>query len=95
MEIVAEGSPSGASAVERAVKSILHMYAACSLVTKQDADQCAYSASINQTFDGQVYLPGFFDDYNGPLVEHCYTNALALDYTGERDPSDDYGLSIH
>jgi hypothetical protein len=58
----------------------------------EDADQCVFSASINQTVDGQVYLQGSFDDYNGPLVEHCYTNPLALDYTGECPPSDESRL---
>jgi hypothetical protein len=91
MEVVADGSLSGASAVERAIKSILTEHGACSLAM-EDADQCVFSASINQTVDGQVHLRGFFDDYNGPLVEHCYTNALALDYTGERHSSCDSRL---
>jgi hypothetical protein len=92
MEVVAEGSLSGASAAEKAVKSMLRSYGGCSMAIMEDADQCVFSVSINQTVDGQVYLQGSFDDYNGPLVEHCYTNPLGLDYTGERHPFDESRL---
>ena len=85
IEVVAQGSLSAVSAVEKAVKSILREHGGESTtVIIEDADQCVFSASINQTVDGQVYLQGWFDDYKRPLVEHCYTNSLALDYTGER-----------
>ena len=80
--VVAEGTLSGARALETAVMSVVSAHDGCSLATV-DTDQCVFLISINQTVDGRVYLRGFFEDYNRPVVEHCHTNPLALDYTGK------------
>ena len=86
LKIVAEGTHSGASAMPAAIVSILSAYGGCTLPTTGDVEQCVLTVeSINQTVNGQVHLRGFVEDYNRPLVEHCYTNAFALDYTGNMD----------
>ena len=77
VDIVAEGTQSGGSALQNAIASILSSYSV-------DTDHSVFQvAAINQTVEASVQLPGYSEDYNSPVVEHCYSNVFALDYTGD------------
>ena len=77
VDIVAQGTQSGGSALQSALFFILS-------ASNVDIDRSVFQvAAINQTVEASVQLPGYSEDYNSPVVEHCYSNVFALDYTGD------------